>query len=781
MKINRIIKILYFCLIIIFVLSFKSYASDIRMQLFYGINNQAKNSTYLPFEVRLENRDEIAFNGYIIANVYESNDSIYKYKTNISIEPEHSISKNLNISVSPRNNTIIVELYDLEGEKQAEERVNIDISSLSNRLLIGILSSRPDELMYLDDLALDNGNVRTRCIEINDDLYENNRYILDQLDIIFISGIKSQNISEGLDDAIYNFINEGKVVFLGTGGEGDISIPSSFRQFVYGPMMLSRTLFNFNDYLGEDNNINMMTLPSTIYSMNNNSTICGSNDMAYVSKLNIGSGILCNAAFNFNDISDYSIQNNKFITKIIEEVLGRTRLNKISYNDELNNQNDFYNMKNMLDAIDYNDFPNILVYVAILSIYLFLVIIIVYAALRLYDKRDMYPHVVFVISIIFIILVTIVISASRRVGAYLTYFSIVEINDNNAKEDALIDYKAFDKKDYTFNTSNNNTVYPLMKNTSEPILLSDRDESDTSKQTSFEVENNVLYVDVKNEESFDESIFVYKNASIDPSIYNIDVVVRSFGDDITGRVTNMMNMPIKEASVVAYGKVIYIGDILANSSVTFSNAHIFNAPIGNNNMLSELMAYFPHTRLLNYYFDNNLNEYYEGYKFFGFVDNNLSLSLTSLDINNKSGETLIVKNVSNAYENTNEVDMSSFKYGIQNVSGLYNIENNSIDGNMDVVNDYYFSKDVKISKIYFENLTDFDLGRIDYNVTFYGNIYIYNNKTRQYELVIDKEISDKLDDYISDGNYIRCKFEPTNRDVLYRKICLPEVRAVGMK
>ena len=115
---------------------------------------------------------------------------------------------------------------------------------------------------------------------------------------------------------------------------------------------------------------------------------------------------------------------------------------------------------------------------------------------------------------------------------------------------------------------------------------------------------------------------------------------------------------------------------------------------------------------------------------------------------------------------------------VNNLQGEYNERNNSISGENEVVNEYTINDNININKIYFENLSNYDIGKLNHNVPFYGDIYIYNFKANRYEIVNNNQINEYFTEYI-DNNKIRVSFVPNGRDILYRNISLPIIRYIG--
>ena len=241
-----------------------------------------------------------------------------------------------------------------------------------------------------------------------------------------------------------------------------------------------------------------------------------------------------------------------------------------------------------------------------------------------------------------------------------------------------------------------------------------------------------------------------------------------------------MNVDIKDASIYSFGKVVYIGDIKAGSTNTINANRVFNAPIGNNTMCSELMCYYPNTKIIEYYLINNIKQYFDDVYLFGFIDNSLTMDIKSDSVKDKYGKTLIIKRTSLNNKSDSNIDLCVFSNIVSNLKGNYNDDNNSISGEEEVVNEYEISDFIKLNKIYFENLSNYDIGKLNYNVPFYGDIYIYNFKANRYEIVNNYQINNYFDEYIY-NNKIRISYVPNARDILYRNLSLPIIRYIGEK
>ena len=485
---------------------------------------------------------------------------------------------------------------------------------------------------------------------------------------------------------------------------------------------------------------------------------------------------LLNLAFDFNSIIGYK-DVNMIMTKIIEETFSSSRMSGTGQ-IQLYNSNDYYSLKNLVDEIDNSKIPNIIYIAIILISYLLILTLVLFGILRNIRKSKYYCFFSAGLGILFLFFMYLFSLSTKRDNTFLSYVSLVEVNDFSSNETSILNFKTSDNNNYSFQTNANNLLYPINRINNEPILSLDFINQNNVKTTRIHQDKNMINVDISNAVNFDSNIFIYENRNYISDKYKIDLTMKSFDGKISGRIHNNMNIDIHDASIYSFGKVIYIGEIKANSSVPINMNRVFNAPIGNNSMCSELMCYYPNTKLIEYYLNNNIKQYFDSVYLFCFIDNSETIDITSDYIKDKNGKTLIIKRSNINNQNDNLTDLCVFSHKVNNLQGDYNERNNSISGENEVINEYEISNNININKIYFENLSNYDIGKLNYNVPFYGDIYIYNYKANRYEIINNNQINDYFDEYIYDNKF-RVSFVPNAKDILYRNLSLPIIRYLG--
>lgn len=782
----RIKKFILLSLFLCVMLSYKKYSADLTLNATYGINNNARSGSLLPLEIDIQNREDEEFEGVIVCNVYENNDSIYRYNYDFSVVANGDYKKNAYVSIADRANTIVVEIRDKSDLLITSQRMNIDLYSLGNKLIIGLLSDEPAKLQYFDRLSLNNGNIMTTTVEITNDNFENNRDILELVDLLVISGIDCNQIGDALNSSLTKFLSNGKVILLGTGKNAGYNIPIPFLKYQQGPSFEIDKKINLNGKLTDNLELyDYLDLTTTVYKFDDNISIFDNDNDSLISKKTISSGVLSNAVFDFCDISTAMNDNPIFVSRLIENIMGPNRLSQAENNHNLY-QNRYQNIKDLISVFESENYPDVFSIAIVIGLYVLALTIVLYTILRLFRKLKYYGIFAFIVSVLFVFIMHLLSLNYINKGNVLSFQSITELDNSSSKEQAFINLTSYDGIDYRLNTSSNNSLYPVLSNNDKAIVIREDDENEnmSKKYIDFNIEDTEYIAQSTNIKSFDTTTFIYEDNNDLNKYYPIDINLEFFDGNLLGRVTNKTDKVLQDSSIIFVGKTIYIGDIGANSSVILDKIAPFNSPIGNNLMQSELMCYYPKTKLVKYYLDNNVHQLLKRAKFFAFIEGNETINLYSNEIKKIEGNTMLIKNIDVEYSRDNLYDICSLDYDVNNLRGKYYNLNNSIDGNQDVINQYTFDTNYNLKRVYFENLSDYDTarGENEYNIPYYGTIRIKNIDTDQYDYIIYNNLNDiELRNYVDENNSLTIMFSPSGSDVLNRKMSLPILRAIGEK
>ena len=768
-------KYLLLFVIMVFSASFATanavFAENINLTYNYGIKNVAKNFSDLPINVNLENKDSQAFIGYLTLNVFENNNSIYTYRIDVEIPEKSHVSYSRNISISNLSNTVVINLYNKREEIVTSERTNIDLSYYSDRLIIGAITYDYDSLSYMDNLNIEKANIQTKLTEVSIDDIQLNKKSINVLDMIVLTEVNKTDNLEDINQALYSFVSQGQILLVCLDNNNKIDYIPSF-------------LSNYAHYIRSN-----VIEP---YSFDNAKKVFDDKGNTIANIVSIGNGIVIFANSNFNKMSKQSDANKQF-ANLLEKCIDDNFFIKISNSYNTRIKNDYYNISNLLNMIDRDKLPDISLITVLLIFYVLFLTLILYVLLRNINKREKYGKFAVVFSIVYTIIMFAIGYSMMKKNTFLTYLSIVNIEESNAKEMAFLNFRTSESGNYTFDTNKENSLNPILKNNKEPIVSFNFINRSETKTTTFIDLDDRTHVGVENAKDFDSNVFVYENNNYLNDIYNIDASFQRFDGNIVGRITNNMrqslpgeenkNITLKDASLLLYGKILKIGDIEADHSISLSRSNSFGTTVNNTSMLADIIADKNNRNIVKYYLDENVLGYYDYGLLFGFIDDNLTIDINSSDVGEVYGRTLIVTKVNNNYmlmtDNTD--DFCSLQNEVNTIEGNYDAINNTTDGNAMLINEYSFDKNLNITKLYFERMDSYDYGQIEFDVPFYGNIEIFNRKTNTYDSLDGNEISDnRISDYLVDNKVI-IRFSEMIRDPLYRKISVPILRAIANK
>lgn len=758
-KLKIIFAILCVFITSIFLLTISAFAENINISYNYGIKNIAKDFSDLPININIENKDSQVFSGYMTIDVFENNNSIYTYRIDVEIPAKASSIYNRSITVSNLANTVVFNLYNRREDLIVSERTNIDLSYYSDKLIIGAIADDYDSLSYIDNLNIENVNIQTKLAEVDiKDVVANNK-ILNVLDMLIITSGTLENEINDINQALYTFLTLGKPIIFCLDENNKLSnVPNFLSSYVKYNRTNIRQPYSFNN-------------SKSIYDDSGNI-------IAYV--INIEDEKVVFANYSFKALGKQKDGSRKF-SKFIEKCFGIDYFTKFGNNYNMRISNDYYNISNLLNMIDRNKLPDIFVLTALLFTYILFLTLILYVLLRNINKREKYGKYALIFSILYTIFMFSIGFSVMKKNTFLTFLSIVNIKDSNAKEMAFLNFRTSESGNYKFDTSIDNSLNPILKKNKEPIISFNFVNRDEIKSTTFTESDGRIMVDVENTKDFDSNVFTYVNNNYLNDIYNIDVSFKRFDGEIIGRITNNMNVDLKNASLLMYGKILKIGDIESNHSISLSRANTINSTVNNNAMLSEILADANNKNIVKYYLDEHVIGYYDYGLLFGFIDDNLTIDINSSDVGEVYGRTLIVTKVNNNYMtlNDNVEDYCSLEYDVNTIEGNYDKFTNTTDGNSTIVNEYSFDDKLNITKLYLERMDSYDYGQLEFDIPFYGNIEIFNYIINSYENLVDDVIDgDRITNYLN-NNKITLRFTPTVKDPLYRKISVPILRVLA--
>lgn len=781
MRTKRIIQITLL-LICILVFGVKTFASNVRLELTYGIDNQAKAGRKLPVEMIIENKDKTDFKGKIKASMYYEESSYVEYEYPINIDAESIIYKNINLSLGSNVNTLLVQLCNENDKVINEEQLNIDMQSLDSDIIIGVLSDAPWKMDYFNNVLLDDGNIKTKLVNIEKRKLQRNPSLLDTVDVLIVSDVNTKNFPSDLDNTIYSFINKGNVVILGTGGHGINAIPNIFEKYLVSPVFVNEEEIEIYPNVNNADDTIKTKLKICYYNFEENTPVFDTNGISILRTKSIGTGILANATFAFGDLRDYAKTNSYFAKDIIQKSLGNSRLLKYSGKSENKYVSISDEIIQLMNIVDASMLPNMKILMLVAVSYAALTLLLtVFCQINIQSKKY-YPYGIVFLSIVFTICIPIIFASSRKEKNFATYVKIVDIADVSNQETMYVTTRSPYEYNYNMHTDLSNAVYAVIDNVSGRKNLIDDIKNNKLNKTKISSMDNGKQITVNNLSTFVPTYLSIENNNVNTNLYKIDYKINLFDNKLSGYISNDTDINFEDLNILFYGGIVKIGPLNAHSKVTLSEYSFTYMPTQNTYQTAENMCLYPKNKIVKAYLDSNIHGYYDNAKLICFADSQLLYPLESTDIKEVNGMVLLSKTVDVDRSKDNIIENTSLKHEIKNINGEYNFLNNTISGDTPCENEYFFNIYGKIEKIAFENIVKSDIFNLDYFVPFEGNIFLYNNQNGSYDLVNKKEYNaTELKQYLSPADSIRVRFESRTQDTFNRRIYLPIIRAQQRK
>ncbi|MDO5563746.1 MAG: hypothetical protein Q4F88_00740 [Eubacteriales bacterium] len=778
---KNIIKNLIVLIFIIVLFTIPTKAADIRFDLTYGVDNQAKAGKKLPIELIIENREKSPFLGYIEVYMYDKEYSLAQYEYELEMMADSIVYKNISLSIGSNINNLLIQILNDKKELITEEQLNIDVQSLDTDIIIGILSDTPWKLDYFDKVNISNNSIKTKVINLDKRKLQRNLSIFDSLDILLISDYDCSNLAGELERNIFNFIHGGGIVILGTGSDGMEAIPNIFETYLTSPVNTYTKKVNFaiNSSLlvpyGDEIELNL-----TNYDFDGNTIIEEIDGVQLLRNKSIGAGILSNATFSFGDIANYVDSHPEIINDFLSKIIGQTRLYSYQLSAGTRSNNDLETISELINIVESSLLPNMSMVMIICGIYLFINLIAIIIFYTHKYRRHYYIMTMIFTSFIFVIIIIIFFSNSRKQNNFVTFVKTIELTDTSAEEKIMFNIRTPEEGEYKYTTDIGTDINVLIGNINKNISKEDINNTSINKTviSNTNEKNNVI---IHSKEPFFSSFMSATKKSVNEQNYNIESSIDIYNNVPSGYIKNNMNYDITDLSLVFFNGIIKIGDLKAGESINIDNFTFIDMPIMNNYQMSEALGDYPNNKIIKHYLDTHITGFYSNAKIMGFIQDNDISTLIDNDLEDIEGITFLSKDANVSRESKNYYESLSLAKEARKINGNYNIVDNTISGDTPVENEYYFNSNRTIEKLFIDNI-EMPKDALDYTVPFDGKIYFYNRNTLNYDLIGTNEIKkEQLNDYLSPANSIRVRFEQYSKDMFYRPIYLPTFRVLEKK
>ncbi len=724
-------KILFLILLTCFSVHFCSisYASvDINATSI--LEYEKSGIPYSALRIEIENPGE-KIEGILTLEVYENSKSVYNLVSPIYIYANSSQHKDVKVNLNGNANDIFISLTDEEGKMIASRTFLVNNISHASNLSMGLIAAGP--VVDIFDRCISNSIDDDCSITIVDEeKYYDNEALFNNLDILVLSDIDMNNFSSYFSRAVYDFIDRGGVCYILYKDFGPYIVVDELRNYFAD--------FNFNKNQPQKN-------------------------------IDVGNGMIIARNESFFDSWIEGTSANSYTKNYIDLTLSLDRISRIRERKMVMTSEVGVDTNRLIERDNTVGMPNIYLHFILIALLIILIGPIPFFLSRRFVLFKVYNQYALIVSTVFVAFIVVLNITYSNFRVVKNQSNIVTVDRDIAREISYVTLRFPYTGDYTFDVENNAEIIPIL---SENEIATRNIQDNNIKNTTVISSSDTTVLEITNKEVYSKNSF-YVTREYD-NIYQISFDALFFDDHFVGSINNAMNKELKNVVVMSRDKYINIGSLAANSSIELSGYNTVTIPINNNKYVSDIV-FKDNPEFLKTYLDLNAENSNENiYLFFNAYDA-IEPNITGEDVSMSTGNTVFVYK-SDSVNNISRRDISLLDCDVNVVKGTYDKYTNSILGNEEVIIEYTLDPSMEYGKMYMNQIESSDFARIQGQVLFKGNIYLYNYATESYDLILAHVIHSPKN-YISLDGKMLLRYIPNNADESYRNMYLTYFRIVG--
>lgn len=693
-----------------------------------GFGQSVKCNRFVNVWIDIDNKGD-SFLGYLQAHINgtESRDNCV-YQIEVNLKREKQTKLNMVLPALEGINSIIFQLVDKDGAVVAKDTENIEVDNNMDMYYLGIIGENTDYIKYVSRDSF-------KCIEIPISTIPNTPDGLDSFDGIYIGVEFIKKHSAKKLETVKKWNMEGRTIVLGC---------------------KSKTIL---EYLSIDQDSGVITRDK--YNQAIYTTYQHENGVV----------IEWNYSNNFFDTIKQSSEYAKLLINEMQTNFASLQFDKM-VQESLTEESAKNNLIGSLQTMDVRYLPKVVHYAVILVIYIFSIGPGLFILFRKMKKLLYYYPTVLVVVFFTICIIVLQGKNTRIKSPVVDTISVLNYDDrsNQVQEESYISIVLPDSETKSFSVQGQSKI-SLENLVFEKINVDDVSCEDghnifiTQKETSTDIEiRNGFYM----------KPYIFKVKSNQKAKGQVDYELEFNGNKLTGYIKNRLGYDLQNVILLSNYRMIAIGDLRQNEVYQLSGGqtivHAFDLQYKFPTYIKQftnLKEVTSQKDLLNlrkfvtmaYCLSNKCIGYNNDTYLVGFVanDNTTQLEDTASD---GSVEMVVyhMNQVQKYYEGMFFLnDISEFE---DPISGEYNKITREMETNCTIIN-MYIPTEYRVQSLIYNNL-------LNKEKAFNGTISIYNNITKQYDLLFDefnnesrKEIDQDI--YVSSNNKITIRYEAFNK------------------
>ena len=797
---------------------------DADIDISYGYGNSARTGRYLPVHINYRVKSD-HFKGRVSIKTKAPNGDVYEY--NYPLEFENEYEKTYYVPIGYDIDRIFVSLYDDGEQVIIKKEIELDTSSGSDNLLIGILSDNPEKLSYFDSVFINYGVISTKSVVLDQYDFPEDSAGLSQLDMIVISDFRIRDLNNMQSMALMDWIKKGGIMLLGTGSRANDTLGRYAPELLDDMYEASRlTEVDLGEGLGIDEpGGGSIETECVSFQLHGGSELIPGDEGPLLSAVNKENGVIAVASYDFADeaVSDYANKHTSYISGLLSKILGNARMEALEGGVYLQDYGLYSDIQSIINNERADKIPNIYLFMFLIILYIIIIGPGIFLFLKKRNLQTLYIRVVGIISVCFAIIIYMCSIRTRFRGVFYNYASILDVDEDSVSEQTYVNFRNPYNKDYTVDISKQYSVRTISGEdfnfkSSKPFSEND------SVDVGLGFYDDKTRIDVYSPGAFYSQFFKLERTYLNDDLIGFSGEINLFKDELYGYVTNNYNEKIYSAAVILYGKLVLLGDMEPGQTIALDDLKVYNIPLTNLKTVSRLItgaenfpeiqnstqsiaSYKESTPAKDDSVDKDTSEYkktdrfymdaigkaglIEFYMYFHQSGYSPDAKVIGFSRNKPDNDIIIGKEVENLgisllvsrLTTDNKKDNLVYRQVLIKtptvLGGIFFANTNAFYPLEPLVLEYQLGDDLDIKEINFENISP-EFLKLDNNIeVFEGDIYFYNYLKASYDKKEMRTYSiDELNDYLSPPKAMRIRYvyRDKNSD---SSISLPMISVIG--
>lgn len=747
---------------------------EVSLSVTYGYDKFVKYGRYMSIHADISNQGK-EFEGTFQVIIPTDDRSNIMYEKVTKVKSDENTEVSISVPINTSFQTIEFRVKDKQDTILASKRSKMNIIGGIDKVLIGVLTDDYESMNYLS-----NDSTKVFYLSNKDIPVETLGY--DTLDALVINNYDTNMLSSEQYEALKGFVNNGGSLIIGTGENADRTLAKFTDRFI---SVATGDYVNVDDLMNCNHRKSVRSLQ-----VDESDVIASHKEIPFIWKVEKGKGNIQIIGLDmglptneWNTIGTelLSVLTNHFSKAMIERM-------QYEYRGYYN-----YGIFNSIGIADDSNLPNVLLYIAIIIIYMIVIGPPLYVILKKRDKRSYIWLIVPAFSISFALLLFAIGAKTRMTKPYVRYLSVVNVEENmSAKDKTYFSLTAPYNTNYTISVNNKYHISNLTNQNNYYMMEQEEDLDLTKYKTGIRYKDNNTDITLRNYAAFQTIMFETDNTINIEGTYSSELNYSNFKLD--GTFTNQLGIDLTNAVLFSNSTIVNLGNIEDQQTIEVKDKEQETIPSRDLFSTGEMIKHIAGGSAYDWRVDSDTARRFYALDYYITThfsqENNTSYIIgfdhtkpkegviKELGLKNDGVRMIIIPVKVNTTKDGKTIIPSMNNY-MSIVSGEYDSVYNIIMTNQLKV-DYTFEKTDKIISLLYSKEYNTEFVK-DYWSGFYGTISAFNYNTGEYDRIftggIEGELT-QLSSYINDDNTLSLLFEVNKTAQKKYSIVLPTISAV---